>query len=565
MNKKWTIVNELNNDEAKIESIIKKHNVSHLVAEILASKEITNDKDIDIFLNPTRHCFHDPFEMPDMRKAVDRIIEAIDKKQKILVYGDYDVDGITSITIFKRFMKDRNVDVGVYIPNRIDEGYGLNKNAIDTIAKEGYNLIITVDCGITSIDEVEYAKQKNIDIIITDHHEPGEDIPNAVAVVDCKRKDSKYKFRELAGCGVSFKLTQALSQELKINENENLKYLDIACLGTISDIVPLVDENRVISKLGLLLLNQTKNVGLRELLKVTKYKKVNSTAVSFGLSPRINACGRMGHQEVALKLLLTDDPIEARELTEKLEGYNRERQQTEKKIYDEAISLIDKDSTDKAIVIGKENWHHGVIGIVSSKITEKYYKPSILVCFEGENSKGSGRSIKGFDLHDALEKNSEYLSAFGGHSMAIGLSLKTENFENFQKQFVEFANKNITEEMAQAKLSIDYELQADDINVDTIKSLNLLEPFGEANQNPLFIIKNLKITSIRTLSEGKHLKLNMQIGNTYLDAIGFNMGELAADYKIGNKIDIVGNAEINNFNDTEIVQIILKDLRKSIL
>ena len=450
MNKKWEI-REQNNELT--EDIAKKYNLSEITAKILASKNL-NDKELEKYLNPTRADFYDPFLMPDMNLAIERIMEAIKNKERIVVYGDYDADGITSTTILKRFFKDRGIDIGTYIPNRLDEGYGLNQEAIRHIAEEGYKLMITVDCGITAIEEVKLAKELGIDTIITDHHETLDEIPDAIAVIDCKRKDNTYPFNQLAGCGVAFKLTQALCIEMKLNENEALKYLDIACVGTISDIVPLVDENRVIAKLGLRLVKQTKNLGLRSILQQSGYRKIDSNSISFGVSPRINACGRMGHQEDALELFLTDDPIEARRLSQKLEDFNKLRQETEKNIYQEALELIEKNKEDNnpCIVIGKEGWHHGVIGIVSSKITEKYYKPSILICFEGEDSKGSGRSIQGFDLHEAAVKCSKHLKAYGGHSMAIGLSLKTNEFEDFKQEFEEYSKDKILTAIKKNKL-----------------------------------------------------------------------------------------------------------------
>ncbi len=562
MNKKWNI-KEQNLDRA--EQISKKYNLGKLVSKILSHKNLKDDE-IEKFLKPTREDFYDPFLMPDMNKAINRINKAIESKEKIIIYGDYDADGITSTTILKRFFKDRGADLDTYIPNRLDEGYGLNKEAVEKIAKDGYKLVITVDCGITSIEEVEIANKLGLDIIITDHHETLDILPNAIAVVDCKRKDSKYPFESLAGCGVAFKLTQAYCKKLNINENECLKFLDIACVGTISDIVPLVDENRVIAKLGLMLINKTKNLGLREILNLSGYKNIDCTAISFGVSPRINACGRMGHQEVALNLFLTNDPFEAKDYAKKLEEYNRQRQEIEKSIYEEAtIQAEEQENINKScLILGKENWHHGVIGIVSSKITEKYYKPSILLCFEGNLAKGSGRSIEGFDLHKAIVDCSKYLQHFGGHSMAIGLTLEYKNFDKFKKEFEEYVSKNLKEIPVQ-ELKIDEEITYKDINLDLVKELKLLEPFGEANPVPLIIYKKLKIVSIRSLSEGKHLKLILQDDNTIINAIGFNLGELADKYQIGDKVDIVGNIEINNFNNIESVQINLKDLRKSIL
>lgn len=548
----------------RIDEISKKFNTSELVSKIIAKKNLT-DEQIKVFLEPTRHDFHDPYLMPDMNEAIERIKKAIDNKEKITIYGDYDVDGITSVSILYKFFKDLNVETDIYIPNRITEGYGLNENAIRTIFERGTNLIITVDCGITAIDEVKLATELKMDVIVTDHHEPGEDIPeDAIAVIDCKRKDNQYPFRELAGCGVAFKLTQALSKKLQIDEKFYLKNLDLACIGTISDIVPLVDENRTIAKLGLMLVNQTKNIGLKELINQSKYKNINSETVSFGLSPRINASGRMGHQEDGLNLFLTNDPIKARELATKLNEYNNERQRIEKKIFEEVVVRAENESEKKCIVLGNENWHHGIIGIVSSKITEKYYKPSILICFEGEEAKGSGRSIKGFDLHEAVEKCSKNLTAFGGHSMAVGLSLKTKDFEKFKNDFEKYASEHITDEMLQKTIDIDEIITKKDINIETIKDLKKLEPFGEGNKKLLILYKNLKINSIRTLSEGKHLKLLVEDDGIGINAMGFNMGNLASQYKIGDKVDIVGNIEVNSYNGKDSIQLVIVDLRKSI-
>lgn len=550
------------NDEDKIASIANKYGVNNIVAQRLVEYNL-KDEEIKVFLNPTRKDFHNPFLLPDMEQAIERIIKAINNKEKIIVYGDYDADGITSTTIIKRYMKDRGIEIGTYIPNRLDEGYGLNETAIKEIANEGYNLIITVDCGITAIKETLLAKELGMDIIITDHHEVPEELPNAVAVIDAKRKDSNYPFKELAGCGVAFKLIQALSIKLNIAENEWLKYIDIACIGTISDIVPLKDENRVIAKLGLKLVSVTRNIGLKTLIEISGYKKIDSTFISFGISPRINACGRMGHQEDALNLFLTDDPIEARKLATKLENYNKERQDIEKNIYNQALEAIEKEKNEPCVIIGKEGWHHGVIGIVASKITDLTYKPSILVCFEGENGKGSGRSIKGFDLHEAVKNNDSYLTAFGGHSMAIGLSLNVNNFEIFKQKVQEYARNSKIEEL-KPELLIDYQITSKDLDIEKIKQLEVLEPYGEGNTLPVIIYKNLKIDSIRALSEGKHLKLILLDGNSYIDAIGFNMGDLTNQFQIGDKVDIVGNIGINQFRNIENISITLKDIRKSI-
>jgi len=559
MNKKWELCDT---NLAKVDEITKKYNINNLLGIALVNRGIVDENDLNIFLNPTRKDFHDPFLLPDMDKAVDRIIKAIESKEKVIIYGDYDVDGITSITVLKRFLEERGIKVAEHIPNRLEEGYGLNIESIKEIAKENYALMITVDCGISGLEEVKFAKELGIETIITDHHEPLEELPDAVAIVDAKIKTSKYPFRGLAGVGVVFKLIQAIGIKLGLEEKEYLKFLDLVCVGTISDIVPLVDENRVIAKLGLKLVEVTKNHGLAALLKAAGYKNIDSNSVSFGIAPRINACGRMGYQEEALNLFLAENSKEAEILTEKLNNYNKQRQEIEKRIFEEATKKIEESKQDSAIVLGEDNWHHGVIGIVASKITEMYYKPTILVCFEGENGKGSGRSIQGFDLHNALCKSSKYLEKYGGHEMAVGLSLKKENFESFKDKFQEIASESNIDEIIPI-IKIDSEINSNDLQINKIKELKMLEPFGEGNKLPIFLYKNLKIDSIRALSEGKHLKLTLKDENKIIQAIGFNMGHLSEEYLIDDKVDVVGTLEINEFNGYENIQINLKDIMKS--
>ncbi|HJJ18779.1 MAG TPA: single-stranded-DNA-specific exonuclease RecJ [Clostridiaceae bacterium] len=563
MNKKWQIFEP---DKNKIEEIKSKYKVNQLLATILANRNILKEEDIRLFLNPTRNDFYNPFLITDMDIAVNRIIKAIENKENITIYGDYDVDGITSITVLKSFLNDIGVETNTYIPNRLIEGYGLNKEAIDKISKKGCNLMITVDCGISAIEEIEYANSLGIETIITDHHEAGNEIPKAIAVIDNKRKDSKYPFRELAGVGVVFKLIQAIGITLKLKEESYLKYLDIVCIGTISDIVPLVDENRVIAKLGLLLVAQTKNIGLRSIINSSGYNKIDSNTISFGVAPRINACGRMGKAEEALELFLSKDKNEVNELTNKLNEHNRKRQETEKTIFENAVEKIKEEHLDenKAIIVGGENWHHGVIGIVSSKITEMYFKPSILFSFEEDGiGKGSGRSIPGFDLHEALMKCSDTIEKFGGHSMAVGITVKKDNLEKFKKEFEQIATQSKIDEIIPI-INIDAKVDLSDIDKEMVESLKQLEPFGEANKMPVFAFKNLKIDSIRALSEGKHLKLTLKDNNYIINAIGFNIGYLANEYRIGDKIDVAGVLEINTFNGVDNLQINIKDIMKSI-
>ena len=404
-----------------------------------------------------------------------------------------------------------------------------------------------------------------IETIVTDHHEPLDELPNAIAVIDPKISGCKYPFCQLAGVGVVFKLIQAISITLNLEEREYLKYLDLVCVGTISDIVPLIDENRVIAKLGLKLVQVTKNIGLKKLIETIGYEKIDSNTISFGIAPRVNACGRMGQEEEALKLFLSKDIKEVNVLTQKLNAYNKQRQETEKAIVKEALETIEKkqEANLPIIILAGENWHHGVIGIVSSKITENYFKPSILLSLEENIAKGSGRSIPGFDLHGALCKCSCYLEKYGGHEMAVGLSLKKEKLDEFKQAMIDYAKKMNIDEIVPV-IYIDKQIDAKELAISTIKELELLEPFGEANKRPLFICRNLRIDSIRSLTEGKHLKLSLKDENQRIDAIGFNMGNLADEYLIGDKIDVVGTLEINNFNGKEQIQINLKDIMKSI-
>ena len=559
MIKKWEFYNS---DEKLVDEICEKYNLNKVIGKIIVNRHVVNDEDVRIFITPTRDDFHDPFLFKGMNVAVERIIKAINNKEKILIYGDYDVDGITSTTVLKKYLMDRGISVDTYIPNRLHEGYGLNKNAIDTIKERNIDLIITVDCGISAIEEVDYAVNLGMDVIVTDHHEVGEKLPNALAVIDAKRKDNTYPFRSLAGVGVVFKLIQALSIKLEIKPEEYLKYLDLVCVGTISDIVPLEGENRTIAKLGLMLIKVTRNLGLRELIKSSGYKEIDSNTISFGVAPRINACGRMGHEEEALKLFLAEDLETATKITKELNEYNTLRQSTEKAIYEEAVQEIDRNHLDEknSIVLGGKGWHHGVI--VSSKVTDKYYKPSILLSFEDNIAKGSGRSVPGFDLYEGLTKCEDLLEKYGGHSMAVGLTLKKENLENFKERFEQIAKEKNIKELVPI-IYIDDELKLKDINMDLVKSISILEPFGEANKVPLFLIRNLKIDSIRALSEGRHLKLTLRDENFVINAIGFELGYLAEEYRIGDRIDVVGTLEINSFNGFSSIQINMKDIRKS--
>lgn len=560
MNKKWEYIEA---DNGRVVEIASKHGISEIIAKVLLNRGISDDNDIESFLHPKLENLNDPFLLNDMDIAVDRIIECIETKQKITIYGDYDVDGITSIATLSKFLTELGIDNDYYLPNRLDEGYGLNNNALDKIAASGTKLLITVDCGISAYDEIEYAKSIGLEVIVTDHHECPEKLPLALAVIDPKREDSTYPFSSLAGVGVTFKLIYAISLKLGLDRKRYLKYLDIVCLGTVADIVPLIDENRIIVNYGLILVRETRNIGLRALIDITGYTSIDSTSISFGIAPRINACGRMGEAEIALKLLLTASESEARAIAEKLNELNKERQDVEKKIINEAIDIIERDKlyNNDIIIVGSLNWHHGVIGIVASKITELYYKPSVLISFEDGVGKGSGRSIEGFDLHEALTLCSQYLDKFGGHEMAIGLSLKEENFNDFKINLEKITSDRIDKE-ALPSIKIDAIVDIRNINMEIFAHMKLLEPYGESNPSPLFVSKNLKVESVRLLSNDKHLKISLKDGNVILNAIGFNLGD--KQVRLGDKVDVVYALEINRYNNMESIQLNVKDIKKSL-
>ncbi len=414
MQKKWNVKVY---DENQVKDIQNKYNISEILAKLIISRDI---KDIDNFLNGNIDDLRDPYIMKDMKKFVNRVKTAISNNEKICIYGDYDVDGITSITIMYKFLTNLGADVMYYLPDRLVEGYGINIKALDEIKRQNASLVITVDCGITAVEETNYAKKIGLDMCITDHHECSEILPDAISIINPKQKDDNYEFKMLAGVGVAFKCIEALAEEFKLDKESYLQYIDIVAIGTISDIVPLVDENRIISKYGLLKLKNTKNIGLKALLDITNFKEIDSVMVSFGMAPRINACGRMGNAKVAVKLLLENNKIEANNLAIKLDKLNTLRQQVEKNIFDEATNIIVKENIDKknSIVLYNENWHNGVIGIVASRLVNIYYKPVILLTKENGIIRGSGRCQPGFSLYDTLTKCKDCLLQFGGHELA---------------------------------------------------------------------------------------------------------------------------------------------------
>ncbi|MBR6641551.1 MAG: single-stranded-DNA-specific exonuclease RecJ [Clostridia bacterium] len=562
MNKIWKI-KEI--DNAKVKEYTEKFKISEVAAKMLLAKDLTEDK-IDEYLNPSIDKLHDPYLLNDMDVLVDRIILAKTRNEKVAIYGDYDVDGITSITLIYTFLRDLGLDMVYYLPDRIEEGYGLNTEALKKLKDEGVSLVITVDCGISAVSEVEYAKSIGLDVCITDHHECSDTLPNAISIVNPKRPDSTYPFNSLAGVGVTFKVLSAIVKRLGLDENEYLKYLDIAAVGTIADIVPLVGENRIITANGLELLAKTKNEGLKALMKVARIEKVDSDNVSFGIAPRINASGRMADATVAVKMLLAENEMEAYKYAKVLDSQNTKRQEVEKGIYNEAIAQIEKEGLDKkkTMVIAGEKWHQGVIGIVASKLTEKYLKPVILLAYDGETAKGSGRIPAGISLYDALSNCSDLLTTFGGHELAAGLTLETKNIEAFIEKFEQVITSMREEDFVRI-IDIDTEITKKDVTLNILDDINLLAPFGQKNKKPVFMYKNLKVTSVSTLKEDKHLKFRLSDGDFYVDTVFFGAGNRRDEVTLGDKIDVAVNISLNDFQGRKSIQFLMSDFKKSMM
>ncbi|MDK2798466.1 MAG: single-stranded-DNA-specific exonuclease [Clostridiales bacterium] len=560
--KKW-IYNDINNNVVK--KISKTFNISPLVATIIANRGIQKYEDIKMFLKNDITHLHDPFLMKDMNKAVARIKRAIENKERITVYGDYDVDGVTSTAILVKYLLTCGAYVDYYIPDRINEGYGVNKYALEKIHTNGTTLMITVDSGITALEEVDYANKLGLDIIVTDHHECKEEIPNACAVLNPKQNDCNYPFKELAGVGVTFKLLQALAGKENFLALIN-DYCDIVCLGTIADVVPLLGENRLIVSRGLKSMPYTNNLGLKSLIKVAglEGKKISTGMVGFSIAPRVNAAGRIGSALRAVELFLTDDADIACKIAQELNEENKNRQETEAYILQEALEFIERDfdlNKQKVIVLSNKNWHHGVIGIVASRITEKFYRPSILIALEGEEGKGSGRSISGFNLFKALTECKDYLVSFGGHELAAGLSINKDKIPLFLRYINEYADIELSDDDLIPRIYIDCEIHVEHLTFDSIKQLEVLEPFGMGNASPVFAFCNTTISDIRTVGDSKHLKLSVEKNGILIDAIGFNMGSYEEQFVVGDAVDIACSLGINSYNEQEKIQLIIKDIK----
>lgn len=558
--KRWIIKKpDKNND-------VNQGNINAYILRILSNRGINNEEAIEKFISPKLDDLYDPFLLPDMLRAVDMIKNYINDKKKIVIYGDYDADGITSTSILLNFFKEIGACVDYYIPDRMDEGYGLNVEAIDNIIKSGAELIITVDCGISSIYEVSYCKQNKVDIIITDHHECGDEIPDTI-VIDAKRADSGYPFRDLSGAGIAFKLVMALKSIFK--SIDPLKYIDLAAIGTVADVVSLVDENRIIVKYGIERIKNSGNYGILALIDACgiKQENISSGSIGFTMAPRINAAGRIADASSGVKLFTCQNYKEAVQLAGELNDGNKKRQEIEEQILIDAEKQIEEKhdaENDLVLVLNSPSWHVGVIGIVASRLVEKYYRPVILLSGSEGILRGSARSIKGFDIFRSLTACSSLLEKFGGHALAAGLSIQSCNLEAFREKINDAAREALKPEALIPSLYADCEINGEDITEGLADGLKMLEPYGSGNPSPLFVLYSANIEDIKTVGAlDKHLKLRLSMGYKTFNAVAFNMGYNIKGYFRNNKIDILFSPVMNTYNGRDDVELIVRDMRHS--
>jgi single-stranded-DNA-specific exonuclease len=551
----------------KVNALATQLKVDMLIATLLVQRGIETFEQAREFFRPSLDDLHNPYLMKDMDKAVARIESAIANGENILVFGDYDVDGTTAVSLVSSYLKSYYPKVATYIPDRYDEGYGISYKGIDFADDNGITLIIALDCGIKSIDHIAYANERNIDFIICDHHRPGDILPNAVAVLDPKRDDCSYPYDELCGCGIGFKLIQALGENRNQTIDDLLIYLDLVATAIAADIVPMTGENRILAKFGLEVINTNPRPGIKALVQNVKKKILTITDVVFIIAPRINAAGRIKHGNEAVALLTEYDFDQAEIFASEIEQHNSERKDLDKQITIEALDQIEiNEETDKfTTVVYNENWHKGVIGIVASRLIETYYRPTIVFTKSGDKLAASARSVKDFDIYNALEASAEHLEQFGGHMYAAGMTLKEDNYQNFKNAFEKVVSETIHPDLLTPEILIDAEINLTDINEKLVRLLNQFEPFGPQNMTPTFMSKNIKDTGYgKTLGQNEeHLKLFVKQQNSHgFGAIGFGLGNKLELVKNQNPFDAVYSIDENEFNGNVTLQLRLKDFRE---
>ncbi|MBN1291445.1 MAG: single-stranded-DNA-specific exonuclease RecJ [Candidatus Latescibacteria bacterium] len=547
--------------------LIQERSMPRHFARMLALRNITSMVEVEAFINPSLNDLRDPFLMTDMDIAVARLKKALSEGERIVILGDYDVDGVCGTALFIRVMTNLGIKVGYHVPNRFKEGYGVSKEGIDKAIKFGASLIISVDSGITAFEEAKYLKEKGIDFIITDHHEPQSTLPDALAAIDPKRVDCNYPFRELAGVGVMFKLLQALYSSTGMDPGDLYDELDLVALGTAADVVPLIDENRVLAKFGIERMKNTANTGLAALMEISRAVKERSSSnnIVYFLAPRLNAPGRLSNASKTVELLISENWLEALKIADEIEKENAVRREMNDLVYSEAESKIinmDPEDWDNGIVLASPNWHQGVIGIAASRIVEKYYLPTVLISLEQGIGKGSARSIKEFDICGAIGECMDILETYGGHKYAAGLSIQAEKIDDFTRRFKDIIERDLPNGIPSPSIMIDSELSLSALDDTMINFLNKLSPFGEFNPMPLFLTRNLKAVGDSRIVGNNHLKFKVTNGNIVFDAIAFNMGEYKQRVSVNEPpMDLLYNVEKNFWMGKQTIQLVVKAIR----
>ncbi|HSZ26523.1 MAG TPA: single-stranded-DNA-specific exonuclease RecJ [Cytophagaceae bacterium] len=564
MEKRWIIKDSP--DPEKVNELASKLTIDVLLASLLVQRGIETFEEARKFFRPSLDDLHDPFLMKDMDRAIARLEKAFQNNEKILIYGDYDVDGTTSVSLVYDFLSSFYTNLDYYIPDRYKEGYGISQQGIDWANENGFSLIISLDCGIKSLEKVLYAKSLGIEFIICDHHLPGEELPPAIAVLDAKRKDCLYPYKELCGCGVGFKLMQALSIQMGLDTAKLLQYLDLVAIAICSDIVPITGENRTLVFLGIQSINKSPRHGILALNDISGFKKIKDVSnIVFGLGPRINAAGRIAHAKTAVKLLISKTETEAIEFASGLNDKNSIRKDFDSTITEEAVSMIQKNEllrTTKSTVLYKEDWHKGVIGIVASRCIEKFYKPTIILTKSGDYAAGSARSVAGFDVYAAIEDCAELLEQYGGHMYAAGLTMKIENVEAFRDKFEQAVSSRILPNQLIPQIEIDKKIELNQLSYKFYRILKQMAPFGPQNMQPVFLCENLQDDGRAKLLKEQHLKLYLKQNNsTVYEAIGFSMPQHFERIKKGDKFNACFSVEENEFRGEKSLQLQLKDIK----
>lgn len=577
---KWNFIPLTPEQEKQKQDLSEALGISPILCQLLVQRGITTFSEAKSFFRPQLTELYDPFLMNDMDKAVDRLNQAIGRKEKILVYGDYDVDGITAVALVYKFLRKffcSKSQVDFYIPDRYTEGYGVSYQGIDYAAKNKFNLVIALDCGIKAVEKVEYANSLGVDFIICDHHTPDDTLPNAVAVLDPKRVDSTYPDSNLSGCGVGFKLMQAFAQNNNIEFESLIPLLDLLAVSIASDIVPINGENRILAYYGLKQLNMSPCVGMKSIIDVCGLidKEISVSDIVFKIGPRLNASGRLQSAKEAVKLLIipeesTADRITLEKMAEKIDQYNLDRKKLDKNITEEATEELenaDDFNTQSSIVVYNPNWHKGVVGIVASRLTERYYKPTIVLTHSNGCATGSGRSVQGFDIYKAIESCRDLLENFGGHMYAVGLSMKEENVPEFQRRFEKYVSENLSEEQRLPQIDIDACIDFCDITPKFFRLLKQFSPYGPENMKPIFVTRRTFDygTSKVVGKEQEHLKLELidSKSECIMNGIAFGMSEFNDYIKSLNPVDISYSIEENTFNGNTTIQLVIKDIKKS--